>query len=62
MHGSFSLVSLRGSLLYAALERGNFWHTTDTSISQGSVATCLRYCGKFNNHFSTNLLGNLPVK
>jgi len=34
----------------------------NTDISQGSVATCLRYDGIFRDHFITNLLLSLIVK
>jgi len=32
------------------------------NISQGRVATLLRCGGTFDNHFTTNLLTNLPLK
>jgi len=35
---------------------------TQKYISQGSVATNLRFGGIFSNHFTTNLLTSLPVK
>jgi len=34
----------------------------DTSVSQGGVATCARFGGMFNNHFTANLLQNLSMK
>ena len=44
---------LHGSLLYRVLEHGNF---LNISVSQGSVATCLRCGGIFNNDFIAILL------
>jgi len=50
---------LHGSLLYSVLEHGNFL-TID--ISQGSVATCLRYREILNNDFIENVLLSLSMK
>jgi len=34
----------------------------DINVSQGSVATCAKWCGLFNIHLTANLLRNLQVK
>ena len=43
---------LHDSLLHSVLEHGNF---LNIDISQGTVATCLRCGGIFNNDFVANL-------
>jgi len=35
---------------------------SDINVPQGSVATCARNGGTFNNHFTANLPKNLPVE
>ena len=50
---------MRGSLPHPVLKYANF---LNTDISQGSVATHLRFVGVFNSDFIANLLLSLPVK
>ena len=38
------------------------WQFVHKNISQGSIATHLRFDGIFGNRFTTNLLTGLPVK
>jgi len=47
---------LHGSLLYSVLELGNF---LNISVAQGSVATCLRCGGIFNNAYIAIILLSL---
>jgi len=49
---------LHVNLLYSVLEYGNF---LNSDISQGSVATFVRFGGIFNADFITNLLMSLSV-
>ena len=44
---------LHGSLLQLLLEHSNF---LNIDISQGSIATCLRWCGILKYDFITNVL------
>ena len=44
---------MHGSLLYSVLELGNF---LNISVAQGSVATCLRCGGIFNNDYIAIIL------
>ena len=57
----FCLSYQTNSLLQLLLEHGNLWNL---DISQGSVATCLRWDGifKYRYDFITNLLLSLTVK
>jgi len=50
---------LHGSLLHSGLGHRNF---LNNDISQGSVATRLRYGGIVSDDFVADLLVNLPVK
>jgi len=59
LNNCFEWLSLAWQLASLTLKHGN---VLNTNISQGSVATCLRCDGIFNNVFIANLLLSLSVK